>query len=116
MGSATSPSKKPAAKKAGPGRPSKPKPKPKPSKAKAKAGAKSKAKAQKIEPTLSATAVTAARHLRIPTNLPVCIVDNGGWTVKYGIVPPLLIVPDTVKSEDVEKTGNAEGGNVSTDQ
>ncbi|KAL7533877.1 hypothetical protein ACHAXR_005506 [Thalassiosira sp. AJA248-18] len=81
MGSAASPSKKPPAKKAGSAKPNKPRPRP----SKGKGPRSSKV----IEPTLSAAAVAVAgQHLRIPTNLPVCIVDNGGWTVKYGLVPP----------------------------
>jgi len=38
-------------------------------------------------------------HTTIPTKLPVCIIDNGGWTVKYG----LLLAPspnnDTVNND-----------------
>jgi len=28
----------------------------------------------------------ATNHISTPTNLPICIIDNGGWTVKYGLV------------------------------
>ena len=93
MGSAaTDPTKKPPAKKAAA-------PKKAPSTAAAAVAAAAKPKASKPKqqkprgrPTKSSSAaVPVAQHvqLQIPTNLPVCIVDNGGWTVKYGLLPPL---------------------------
>ena len=36
----------------------------------------------------AAVASAAGQILCIPTNLPMLIVDNGGWTVKYGLVVP----------------------------
>ncbi|KAL3808669.1 hypothetical protein ACHAXA_001241 [Cyclostephanos tholiformis] len=35
---------------------------------------------------MTAAATVPPSHGR--TNLPACIVDNGGWTVKYGLLPP----------------------------
>lgn len=46
------------------------------------------AKAHNALPTLNVAPVSTAQHLRIPTDLPVCVVDNGGWTVKYGLFSP----------------------------
>jgi len=88
--STTAPVAQPKAKPRGRGRPRKnpvvaeasvvtfaPKPKPKP---------KSRAK----EPTRKRTAepISVPDHLKIPTDLPTLLVDNGGWMIKYGLVFP----------------------------
>jgi hypothetical protein len=34
------------------------------------------------------TSLFAGQLHHTPTNLPVCLIDNGGWTVKYGLLAP----------------------------
>jgi len=99
MGSVTtSPSKKVPEKKAASTKPSKLKPKA----SKDKGGSKS---SESDQPSIPASASSAAgaisgQHLRIPTNLPVCVVDNGGWTVKYGLVPSPCIARSDANGDD----------------
>lgn len=40
----------------------------------------------KWQPNATTTTTTTPTRI-VPTNLPVCIIDNGGWTVKYGLIP-----------------------------
>ena len=105
MASSEPGSKKPPVKKAVSAKHNKPKP------PKAAKGVSSKVKDPSTKISSSAAAVAAQQLIRIPTNLPVCIVDNGGWTVKYGLAPPPLqvaapVVVDNsiVKSEVTNNT------------
>jgi actin-related protein len=110
MGSVTtSPRKKVPEKKAASTKPSKLKPKA----SKDKAGSKSSESDQPSIPTSASAAAgaTSGQHLRIPTNLPVCVVDNGGWTVKYGLVPPPCIALSDTKGDDDDKKFTQGGGN-----
>lgn len=50
--------------------------------------------------------------MRIPTNLPVCVVDNGGWTVKYGLIPPPCIARSDSKGEDDDKLYQGRGSDI----
>ncbi|KAL7472345.1 hypothetical protein ACHAXS_012666 [Conticribra weissflogii] len=47
-----------------------------------------------------------ACHVKIPTQLPLLIVDNGGWTVKYGILrlPPRPPISSSASTEPEEVT------------
>ncbi|KAL7543883.1 hypothetical protein ACHAWF_007473 [Thalassiosira exigua] len=90
MGSAASPSKNAPSKRAGSSKPNRPRPR-----GGAKAGKGSAA----------AAAVAAGPHRSlppraVPADLPVCVVDNGGWSVKYGLVPPPS-APSTVVAGSV---------------
>ena len=98
MASSEPGSKKPPGKKAASAKHNKPKP------PKAAKGVSSKVKDPPVQLSSSAAAVAAQQLIRIPTNLPVCIVDNGGWTVKYGLAPPPLQVAPVVVDNSIVKS------------
>ncbi|KAL7517041.1 hypothetical protein ACHAWX_001999 [Stephanocyclus meneghinianus] len=58
-------------------------------KAPAKKSSKSKPTSTKLKANanLSSSSLQETTHIRIPSNLPLCIIDNGGWEVKYGLFP-----------------------------
>ncbi|KAL9180196.1 hypothetical protein ACHAXT_008166 [Thalassiosira profunda] len=80
VSAAAPPGKQPPAKKAAP---AKAKPRVKLSKPKGPKGKADSAPSAPIATSMGA----GAQLMLLPTNLPVCVVDNGGWTVKYGLVP-----------------------------
>jgi len=59
-------------------------------------------------PAVTSHSAAVACELKIPTNLPLLIVDNGGWTVKHGILrlrpfPPISSLATTEAGEETMK-------------
>lgn len=59
---------------------------------------RAKDKSKQVASAQTSSIANLQQQLTIPTNLPICIIDNGGWTVKYGI-----IIPPTVSANNSDE-------------